>query len=100
LVLAAMLFPPSGVEIIGVRRINPLRVVTAAGTTLALAPLAGVNGLVALLLCSVVTWRLGRVLALRLPEHTGAIYGALVEVSEVIMLLVCALGVTGFWSPL
>ncbi|HWE62396.1 MAG TPA: adenosylcobinamide-GDP ribazoletransferase [Chloroflexota bacterium] len=98
LVLAATLFPPAGAEIIGMRRINPLRVATAAGTTLALAPLAGINGMVALILCSVATWRLGRILSARLPDRTGAIYGALVEVSEVIMLLVCTLGVTGLWS--
>jgi len=100
LALAAALYPSTGLDGHGVRGVNPLRLIEAALIAIALTPLAGANGMIGLLLCSTLVWRLGRFLAPRLAEHTGDLYGLIVECAEVTALVVCALGVTGFWSPI
>jgi adenosylcobinamide-GDP ribazoletransferase len=100
LVLAAALFSSTDLAVLGVRRVNPLRVAEAAAITLMLVSFAGPCGMIALIICSALVWRAGRILVPRLGDHQGDLYGALVELAEVAALLVCALGVTGLWAPI
>jgi adenosylcobinamide-GDP ribazoletransferase len=100
LALAAALYPSSSLDGYGVRGVSKLRLIEAAVIAITLTPLAGANGMIGWLLCSALVWRLGRFLAPRLVDHTGDLYGMIVECAEVTALVVCALGVTGFWSPI
>ena len=98
LVLAAVLFPPARPDGLGAAfraALSPRRVVTAALSVLVLASFAGAIGLLALVICSIGVWRLGRWIAAALGGLTGDSYGALAELTEALALLVFALGVGG-----